>query len=252
MRIEGSTVLVTGANRGLGASFVNALLDQGAGKVYAGMRTPTAAEGRVVPVALDVTDPGAIEDAVERCADVDIVICNAGVTCMQTPLAAEDETLFQQVMDVNFWGPLRLSRAFAPILRSKGDAAGILYILSMASLLPAPGAQIYSSSKAAAAMMALGVREELKPFGVTVSLAYPGFIDTSMSDAFPVPKAPTGLVAERCLNGFLAGDTSIFPDVFAQITRDGLLNEMPQVLSEPVTFLKGLVGKFLERPDAGN
>ncbi|MDP9084525.1 MAG: SDR family NAD(P)-dependent oxidoreductase [Pseudomonadota bacterium] len=255
MQIEGSTILVTGANRGLGAAFVGALLARGARKIYAGMRIPASVVGhddRVVVMKLDVTRPESIEAAADRCRDINILISNAGVTCMHPVLATKDETCFEETLAVNFWGPLRLSRALAPILSGKGSAAGILYILSMASFLPALGAEIYSSSKAAAGMMALGVREELKSSGITVSLAYPGFIETSMSDAFPVPKAPTSLVAERCLDGFLADETSIFPDVFADMTRECLHTRMAEILNEPSATLTRLVGAYVERMTGTN
>ena len=80
-QIEGITALVTGANRGLGKAFTQALLDRGAAKVYAGARDPSTVEvtdARVVPVRLDITNPGDVAAAARDCTDVSLVINNAG------------------------------------------------------------------------------------------------------------------------------------------------------------------------------
>ena len=142
MDIKDCTALVTGANRGIGAAFVAALLEAGAAKVYAACRDPQAADLEFDPadpcveaLQLDVTDAQAIAAAAEACGDVQLLVNNAGYFANTTLLGAPDIDNVRQEMEVNFFGPLQLSRAFAPApaqppLRSRGSSLSQLRILS--------------------------------------------------------------------------------------------------------------------------
>jgi NAD(P)-dependent dehydrogenase (short-subunit alcohol dehydrogenase family) len=133
MKIEGAVALVTGANRGIGASIVDALLAGGASRIYAAMRTPSSAarEEKVVPIALDITDAVQVANAATLCADVQILINNAGILLGQPLLAASQADAAEREMRVNYFGTLAVCRAFAPILGRNGGGA----IVNMLSIL---------------------------------------------------------------------------------------------------------------------
>ena len=123
MTLSGRKVLITGANRGLGASFVEAALARQASAVYAAARDPAllprfSDPARVVPVRLDVTDQQEVTEAGLERTDVDLLISNAGVTCHGPVLGGDDEAIVREVLEVNFFGPLRLVRSFGPGLRA--------------------------------------------------------------------------------------------------------------------------------------
>ena len=127
MTLSGRKVLITGANRGLGASFVEAALARQASTVYAAARDPALLPGfsdpdRVVPVRLDVTDPQEVTAAARERTDIDLLISNAGVTCHGPVIGGDDEARLREVFEVNFFGPLRLVRGFGAGLRSPGGA----------------------------------------------------------------------------------------------------------------------------------
>lgn len=254
--VTGKTVLVTGASRGIGRAFVTELALRGAARVYAAARNPddcadlVARHGdTVVPVPLDLASAASIDALAMLVPDTDLLVSNAGRSIIK-PLLEQDEADIRDMFEVNLFGPLRLVRALLPALRER--RGGILYVLSMAALLPALQAEAYSASKAGAAMLAHGIRTATRDSGIQVALVYPGFVDTDLGKAFAVPRATPQQVAARSLDGLARGETSIFPDVFAQMTRDALLQRMPAILAEPNAVLLELVGAFLARPDAGN
>ncbi|HEY2450310.1 MAG TPA: SDR family NAD(P)-dependent oxidoreductase, partial [Mycobacterium sp.] len=139
-RIDGITALVTGANRGLGKALVQALLDRGAAKVYAGARDRGAVgvtDARVVPVRLDITNPEDVAAAAHDCTDVSLVINNAGAM-LQTPfLSAPDVSAARTEMETNYFGTLAMARAFAPLLAAAGGGA-VVNVLSVASWYAPP------------------------------------------------------------------------------------------------------------------
>ena len=142
MDIRGKVVLVTGANRGLGKAFVNALLEGGAAKVYAGARDPNSVDiPGSTPIALDITDPASVQRAAEHCTDVDVVINNAGFLKYGSLLAEDSVENLQQHFDVNTFGTLRVSRAFAPILAKQGGGA-LINVLSVLSWLSPPESEL--------------------------------------------------------------------------------------------------------------
>lgn len=214
MNIAACTAFVTGANRGLGAAFVEALLAAGAARIHAAARQPfTHPDPRVVPLLLDMADEAAIAAAAARADDVSLLINNAGALEGGDVFAAGADALQRQLL-VNAVAPLRLALALAPALvRNRG---AIVNILSVVAWAPMPGLAGYSASKAAAASLTGSLRASLAGDGVAVHAVFPGPVDTAMAAGIDLPKASPADVARTVLAGVAAGDAEIFPDDFAQ------------------------------------
>lgn len=212
VRIEGATALVTGANRGLGRVMARMLVERGARRVYGGARDPReVAEPGVVPVRLDVTDPGQVAAAAETCADLTLLVNNAGVLTDSPLLAAPDLAAARTEMEVNYFGTLAMCRAFAPLL--VGNAPGaIVNVLSIASWFTNPAMGSYSASKAAAWAMTNGVREELRDTGVLVVGVHCGYIDTDMAAHVSGPKNTPESIAAQAFDAVQAGRTEVLAD----------------------------------------
>jgi NAD(P)-dependent dehydrogenase (short-subunit alcohol dehydrogenase family) len=237
MDLAGQKVLITGANRGLGAALVSAALSRRAATVVAAAREvaslpPFEDPARVVSARLDVTDQAQVAALASEHPDVDLLISNAGVTCQRPLLGDVTDAALREVMEVNFFGPLRLARAFGPGLRRPGS--GAIFILSVSAVALSRSAPVYSASKAACLMLALDLREELRDSGATVTVVLPGFIDTDMGAAFGrTAKAAPGHIAALSLDGWLSGQNTIWPDRFAELVRDTVGEPYRALLDEP-------------------
>jgi NAD(P)-dependent dehydrogenase (short-subunit alcohol dehydrogenase family) len=222
MQIDGSTALVTGANRGLGAAFVQELLDRGASKVYAGARTPVPSDDpRVVPIALDVTDLDQIAAAAAVAGDVDLVINNAG-SQSGARIADGDLAGIQADLDTNFFGPIAVTRAFAPTLAARGGGA-VLTIHSVLSWISAGDG--YSASKAAAWSATNALRSALAPAGTTVTGLHVGFMDTDMVAHVDAPKISPSEVAAIALDGVEAGLAEVLADDVSRSVKSALAGD---------------------------
>ncbi len=211
MDIKGSTVVVTGANRGLGRSLLDALLERGAAKVYAASRTPSApADAHVVALELDLTRRDTIAAAARAASDATIVINNAGTAAFAAPLDAEPDAVRAE-MAVNYDGTFEVVRAFVPVLERNGGGA-IVNVLSLLSLASTPPMAGYSASKAAAHSLTQALRPVLREKGIAVHGVYPAGIDTDMLAGIDAPKTPPREVADGLLDGLAAGEEDIFPD----------------------------------------
>jgi NAD(P)-dependent dehydrogenase (short-subunit alcohol dehydrogenase family) len=208
MNIEKKTVLITGANRGIGRALVNEALRRGAQRVYAGTRGALQnADERVTPLTLDVTRVSQIQRAVNEVDTLDVLINNAGVA-IYDDLSNLD--VIEQHLAVNFLGLLKVTQAFLPLLRrSKG---AIVNNLSLAALAPLPVVPAYSISKAAAFNLTQSLRALLAGQGVTVHAVVLGPIDTDMNRGFDIPKASPESAALRIFDGLEKGEDDIFPD----------------------------------------
>jgi len=205
MNIAGGIALVTGANRGLGRAYVEALLAAGAAKVYGGARDPAQiATPGVTPVRLDVTDPAQVAAAAARCADATLLINNAGVMLMTPMLAEGSEAAMRREMEVNVFGTLRMIRAFAPVLAGNGGGA-IVNMLSVVSWFTSPFNATYGASKRAELAVTDGARIQLKAQGTQVIGVYAGFIDTDMAAGVDAEKVSPREVALATLEGVEAG-----------------------------------------------
>ena len=204
----GKSVLVTGANRGLGQALVEELLRRGAERVYAGTRQPTVAgDDRVTNVTLDVTDPVQIQAAVDGVESLDILINNAGVS---VPDDLTDRSAFERHLAVNLYGTLDVTQAFLPLLtRSHG---AVINIVSLGAVAAVPVLPAYSVSKAASLSLTQSLRALLTARGVSVYAVMPGPIDTDMVRALEIPKTPPHDVARSTLDLIAQGEEDIFPD----------------------------------------
>jgi len=191
MTIADRTVLVTGANRGIGQALVEEALRRGAKRVYAGTRQPLAhVDGRVTLLILDVTNAEQIQEAVERVESLDVLINNAGLALYDD---LSDRAAIEQSLAVNLFGPYGVTQAFLPLLtRSRGT---IVNVLSVVAFAPLPIVPAYSISKAAALSLSQSLRALLAGQGVRVHAVLAGPVDTDMSRGFDVPKASPESVA---------------------------------------------------------
>jgi NAD(P)-dependent dehydrogenase (short-subunit alcohol dehydrogenase family) len=213
--LNGAVVLVTGANGGIGGHFVREALSRGAAKVYATARNPREWEDeRIVPLALDVTDPASIQAAASAASDVTVLINNAGASVSTPGILTHTDDEIRRNVETNFLGPLFLARAFAPILSAKGGNTAIIDIHSALSWYATAG--IYSATKAALWSATNSLRLELQPAGVQVVGVHVGYVDTAMAAHSADPKVdPAELVAkvldatEAGLYEVLADDTSV-------------------------------------------
>jgi NAD(P)-dependent dehydrogenase (short-subunit alcohol dehydrogenase family) len=217
MNIANKTVLITGANRGIGRALVNEALKRGAKRVYAGTRGALQnADERVTPLTLDVTSASQIQRAVDEVETLDVLINNAGVA-IYDDLSNLD--VIEQHLAVNFLGLLKVTQAFLPLLkRSKG---AIVNNLSLAGLAPLPVIPSYSISKAAAFNMTQSLRALLAGQGVTVHAVVLGPVDTDMNRGFNIAKASPESAAQGIFDGLEKGEEDIFPDPASQSVADG-------------------------------
>jgi NAD(P)-dependent dehydrogenase (short-subunit alcohol dehydrogenase family) len=211
MTIAGKTVLVTGANRGIGAALVEEALSRGAAHVYAGTRQPlTHQDGRVTPVTLDVTVAGQIRAAAERIDELDVLINNAGISVYDD---LSDRAALEQTLAVNFFGTYGVTQAFLPLLtRSRGAIVNVLSVTAWAAIPVIPS---YSISKAAAFSLSQSLRALLADRGVDVHAVMTGPVDTDMSRALDIPKASPESVARAIFDGVQNGEEDIFPDAMS-------------------------------------
>jgi len=215
--IAGKTVLVTGANRGLGQALVQEALERGAARVYAGSRRPMAAgDERVTPLTLDVTDRTQIREAVAAVASLDVLINNAGVW---SPDDLSERAVIERHLAVNLYGPLDVIRALLPALTESRGA--VVNVISLAAVAAVPVTPAYSVSKAAALSLTQSLRALLARDGVSVHAALPGPIYTDMVRVLDIPKTPPEDVARAILDGVQRGEEEIFPDPMALALADG-------------------------------
>jgi len=215
--VTNKTVLITGANRGIGRALVNEALRRGAKGVFAGSRGPfVIADGRVTVVTLDVTNVSQIVRAVETVGGLDVLINNAGVA-INDDLSNLD--VVEQHLQINFLGMLRVTRAFVPLLKRSHGA--IVNNLSLAALAALPMIPAYSISKAAAFNMTQSLRTLLASDGVSVHGVVLGPVDTDMNRGLEIPKVSPASVAAGIFDGLGRGEEEIFPDPASQSIADG-------------------------------
>jgi NAD(P)-dependent dehydrogenase (short-subunit alcohol dehydrogenase family) len=218
MNIENKTILITGANRGIGRALLEEALRRGAKRVYAGTRNGALqnADERVTPVTLDVTSAEQIEGAVKNIESLDILINNAGVD-LHDDLG--DRAGLERHLAVNLFGTWGVTQAFLPLLaRSQG---GIVNVLSLAALASVPFSPAYSISKAAAFSLTQSLRALWAGRGVTVHAIFAGPVDTDMTRGLNVPKTPPESVARAIFDGVEKGEEDIFPDPMSRSIADG-------------------------------
>jgi NAD(P)-dependent dehydrogenase (short-subunit alcohol dehydrogenase family) len=226
MRIAGSVVLITGANRGIGRAFVAGFARAGAAKIYAAGRSLGLSDDpRVEPVTLDVTDPSQVADAARKCRDVSVLVNNAGVAMFVPLLGAPSMDAARLEMETNYFGALSMTRAFAPVLAKNGGGA-IINMLSIASWRTAGQLGSYSASKMAALALTRGTRIELRAQGTLVVAVHPGFVETQMVEHVQVPKISAEQVVAATLAALEAGQEEVVTDEAGARTK-ALMRDNP-------------------------
>lgn len=230
-KLNGKAALVTGANRGIGAAYVEALIEAGASKVYAGARTLTSLQGlkskfgeRVVPMELDVTKSDQIQAAADLADDVAVLVNNAGIAAFDGFITPKSAMAARNEMETNYFGVLNMVQTFAPILKKSGGGT-IINMSSIAAYVNFPVLGSYSASKAAVHSLTQGIRAELASAGTFVAGVYPGPVDTDMAESFPMDKTAPLDVARAVLNAAEAGSEDIYPDPMSETMYSAFGND---------------------------
>jgi NAD(P)-dependent dehydrogenase (short-subunit alcohol dehydrogenase family) len=231
VKIENATVLVTGASRGLGLAFTHELLARGARKVYAGSRnTATITQPGVQRLRLDVTNLDEVAAAARLASDVTLVINNAGIAQPGGFLASDSEEVTRRIFETNFFAMLRMSKAFAPILKANGGGA-LLNVLSVVSWVSGAMAA-YSASKSAAWSLTNALRIELVAQKTQVLALHMGFVDTDLASGFDVPKSSAEEIVKRALDGLELGLDEVLADERTVQVKQGLTAARPVYLPQ--------------------
>ncbi|HEY8327861.1 MAG TPA: SDR family oxidoreductase [Rhodanobacter sp.] len=230
MKIKNAVVLVTGANRGIGLAFTRELLARGARKVYAGARDPAAVtQSGVQPVRLDVTKPDDVAAAAELASDVTLVINNAGIAQPGGFLAPDSEDVARRIFEVNFFAMLRMSKAFAPILKTHGGGA-LLNVLSVASWVNGGELAAYAASKSAAWSLTNALRNELAPQKTQVLALHMAYVDTDLTRGLEAPKSSPEEIVKRALDGLESGLDEVLADELTLQVKQGMTAARPSYL----------------------
>lgn len=230
MELSGSTVLVTGANRGLGRSLVNALREAGCAKIYAAARRTDSlvADEVIQPVQLDITNNEQVGAAATKCCDINILINNAGVARFTPAIGAPAMANARLEMETNYFGTLAMCRAFASVLKRNGGGA-LVNVLSVTSWFSAPIQGTYCASKAAEWSLTKAIRFELRAQGTLVVGVYAGYIDTDMAAGLAAArdssKSRPEEIAARVLAGIEEDVEEILADERARGVQSTLLKD---------------------------
>ena len=214
--IDGKTILVTGANRGIAQALVTEALSRGAARVYAGTRRPYAhPDPRVTVLPLDITDDGQVRAAAVQVGSLDILVNNAGT--FEFDDLSNREAL-ERHLAVNLFGAYSVTQAFLPSLIASGGA--IVNNVSIAALAPIPVTPAYSLSKAAAFSLTQSLRMLLARQGVRVHAVLTGPVDTDMVRDLDIPKSAPQAVAQGIFDAVEKGEEDIFPDPLSAALAD--------------------------------
>ena len=245
LQIYQSIALVTGANRGIGRAFVEALHQAGAKKIYATARNIESLQevvaidpNHIIPLTLDVTNPDQIEAAAKQASDVNLLINNAGIVTtggLFTNVTVENSQL---EMEINYFGTLNMTRAFAPILKQNGGGA-IANLASLSSHVNVPVFATYSASKAAVHSLTQATRAELASQNTLVIGLYPGPVDTRMTTDLPLDKISPSQVADTLITGIEQGIEDIYPDPLASNVLSSVTKELKEIEKQFAGMLPG-------------
>jgi NAD(P)-dependent dehydrogenase (short-subunit alcohol dehydrogenase family) len=226
MKTADSTVLVTGANRGIGRALIEEALKRGAKRVYAGTRQPLAhPDGRVTPLTLDVTNAAQIQEAIKIVGSLDLLINNAGVALFDD---LSDRAALERHLAVNLFGTYAVTQAFLPLLaRSRG---ALVNVLSAAAVAAVPVLPAYSISKAAAFSLTQSLRALCAGQGVRVHAVLAGPVDTDMARGLDIPKAAPESVARAIFDGVENDEEEIFPDPLSAAMAESWRNGAAKAL----------------------
>ena len=230
MKIDNATVLVTGANRGIGLVFTRELLTRGARKVYAGARDPSSVkQPGVEAIRLDITKPEEVAAAVARAGDVTLVINNAGIAQVGGFLAADSEEAARRQLETNFFGMLRVSKAFAPVLKANGGGA-LINVLSIVSWINGGQLAADAATNSAAWSLTNSLRHELAPQHTQVLALHMAFVDTDLARGLDGPKTSPEDIVKSALDGLEAGLDEVLADDRTRLVKQGLTAATPSYM----------------------
>ncbi|EHK68125.1 SDR family oxidoreductase [Achromobacter arsenitoxydans] len=222
MELKNAVVLITGANRGLGLAFAREALARGARKVYAAARDPSGITlAGVQPLKLDVTSAQDVAAAAALASDVTLVINNAGIADTGGFLAPDSIESARRHLEVNLFGPLAVSKAFAPVLAANGGGA-VLNVLSIASWINGPLLGVYAMSKSAAWALTNGLRQELRAQKTQVLGLHMGFVDTDLTKGIDAPKSTPQAIVSQAYDALEAGESEVLADAQTRQVKQGL------------------------------
>lgn len=243
MQVQGSVALVTGANRGIGKAFVEALIQAGATRIYATARNVAAlrevvaiAPDRIIPIALDITQPNQIAAVARQTQDVNLLINNAGVAGTGGLFTSDSIGTAEWEMQTNYFGTLRMMQAFAPILKQNHGGA-IVNVLSIVSVVNVPVFASYSASKAALNSITQAARAELSAQNTQVIGVFPGPVDTAMSTGVPLDKVAPIRVAQLALQAVENTIEDVYPDPIAEQVFSDLQKPLKTLEKQFATML---------------
>lgn len=184
--LEGQVAIVTGAGKGIGLAITRALADEGA-QVVAASRSTDALEGieRVLPVALDLSEPGGPGALVRRAMDehgrIDVLVNNVGAVRLRLDgFLALDDADFQWALDMNFFTTLRATRAALVPMVDQGRGS-IVNIASVNAFFQPDGATVdYGVAKAGVANLTKALAQEFGTSGIRVNAISPGPVETDL------------------------------------------------------------------------
>ena len=234
MDIANQIALVTGANRGIGAQFVEELLERGVRKVYATGRRPELITAPGVEVLrLDLLDHDSVAAAARAASDVTLLINNAGIGT-STPLVTGEMSEIRRQMDTHFWGTLDVIREFSPVLATNGGGS-IVNILSALSWFVSPGNGAYAAAKSAEWSLTNAVRLDLAGQGTFVQGVHLGAADTDIMAGYDGPMIAPRDVARASLDGLTSGSIEVLVDDTAAMVKASLA-------SDPITLYGPMLG----------
>lgn len=177
------TVVITGGSSGIGRATAEWFAERG-WRVFEWSRSGTSTD-RVTHISCDVTDPeqtrAAARQVLEQVGTIDVLISNAGYGISGAIEFTTPEDAHRQ-MDVNFFGALNSVQAVLPHMRER-KAGRIIFTSSVAAVLSIPYQSFYSASKAAINALALALQNEVRAFGIHVSVLMPGDVSTGFTAA---------------------------------------------------------------------
>lgn len=235
MNVQDSVAFVSGANRGIGKAYIEALVQAGARRIYAAARSidtlndvVAIAPDRIIPIALDVTNLEQVNAAAQTAQDVTLLINNAGVIGSGGLFTDNSVETAQREMNINYFGTLSMVRAFAPILKRNGGGA-IINMMSVVSIANAPIFGSYSASKAALNSLTQNIRAELAQQRTHVIGVFPGPVDTAMAEGVPGDKAEPIAVAKAALQAVETGIEDVYPDPVSQSVFSAIADPLKAV-----------------------